>query len=811
MLNDLRYTFRALAKSPGFALTAIISIALAIGANSSIFSMADGLVLRPLPIADPSEVVTLRSQTPAGIFAEMSRRDFVDFRERNRSFDALVAYRLSQVGFAVEPDSQSRLRVGFFVTSNFFVALGVEPQLGRGFRPDEDEVPGRNAVIVLSHDLWKTDLAADPSVIGRSVRLNGLEFTVVGVAPESFTGMDPYLRPAFFVPAMMGPRVQVNAPDMLTNRSNRGFTVKGRLRPNVSVQAAAEEASAIAKSLAEMYPQTNRGFGATVRTEMQARLDFNPADAIIMAVFFALVVVVLVIACANVANLLLSRGQARAREIGIRLAIGASRTRIVRQLLAESLVIALAGGTLGLFIADYAVQMSSGIQIPGDLPIAIDIRLDQRVLYFTLVASVASALFFGLIPALQSTRADPASVMKAGGVNEIRRRFVGRYALVVVQIAGSLILLVAALQQYRGISATLIGTHGFRTDHRLAMTFDPTLIGYNGARTAEFFKSLSDRANVFPGIKSATLAYSTPLTTNMSFENVIPENFELPNGQESLLVAANTVDDRFFETLSVPILLGRGFQEADGQDAPPVTVVNQEFARQFLGTSPIGKRLRLPDSNGPWLQVIGVAGNGKYITIFEPVRPFIYLPFSQHPRRRMTLIAETQGDPASMAGPLEEMVRSMDANMPVWNVRTMDDIFEQRSVKVAQLMIGVVGSVGVMGLSMALVGLYAVVAYQVSRRRREIGIRMAIGAARVQVMKLILRQAAVMAIPGVLIGAVLSFAAAPAFTMGLDMPVLGPAAMSLIAIALLATTFLAAAIPARRASKIDPQEALRQE
>jgi predicted permease len=817
MLTDIRYSLRTLRQSPGFAFTAIISIALAIGANSAIFSMADALLLRPLPVPNSSQVVTLRARTPSGGFGGLSYSDYLDFREKGRSFDGLVAYNLVPVGFAVDSKTQPQLKMGFLASGNFFSILGVEPQLGRGFRPEEDQVPGRDTVIVLSHDLWKREFEANPSIIGKQIRLNGADFTVIGIAPESFTGMDQYVRPAFYVPAMTRPKLFPSS-DALTNRSARGFTVKGRLRPGVSMRAAADEASVLAKSLEQSYPNTNRAFGATVRTEFQDRLDSDPFDPMLVGLMSALVMIVLAIACANVANLMLSRGRARARELGVRLAIGASRGRIIRQLMVESLVIAVAAGILGLILADFAVELFSTIQTVGDVPVRLDFQLDHRVLYFTILVSVLSAVLFGLVPALQSTKTDLVSAIKAGEADLGRKRFFGRNALVVVQIAGSVVLLVAATQLYRGFTYALTHDYGFRTDHRITMRIDPTLAGYSRDQTGQIFKTMVERAREVPGVKSAALSFSLPLTTNARGQTVVPEGFQFPAGQERAEVLSDTVDDNFFAAFGVPIISGRGFLPTDRADSPFVVVVNAQFAQHYLGSDPIGKRIRLVDRENVWAQVVGVSVTGKHISVFEPPLDFVYLPLGQHRESRMTLIAETYRDPAALAGPLRETIRSINPNLPIFEVRTMDDVFQQRSVKVANVIIGTVGAIGVMGIVLALVGLYAVVAYQVSRRTREIGIRMAIGAARSDVMKLILKQASTISLIGVCIGLALSLLAARGVNAGLatsgagsELPLFHAAVFTLIPLALLATSVLAAAIPARRASRIDPQHALRQE
>ena len=818
MLKDIRYAFRALRQNPGFALTAIVSIAMAIGANSAIFALADGMLLRPLKVPNPSQVASLKTRTPTGNFGNFSYADFSDIREKNRSFESLVAYDFATVGLARDSATQPQLKVGFLVSGNFFSALRVEPQLGRGFLPDEDKVPGRDAVVVLSQDLWESDFGGDPQVIGRKIRLNGVDFVVIGVTAESFGGIEHMVRPAFYVPAMMGPSLAAGNERLLTDRSRHEFFVKGRLKPGVSIQAADAETAAIAKSLEQSYPATNRAFGAAVMTELRERMIFDAGDPELIELLSTLVIVVLAIACANVANLMLSRGRTRAREIAVRLAIGASRRRLVRQILVESVLIALAGGALGLIIAQLAVDVFSTIRIPSDLPLQFSFQLDYRVVAFTLLVSVASAILFGLVPALQATKSDLISNLKAGDSDEGRRRLLGRRSLVAVQVALSLVLLVAATQMYRGMEGRLTGNHGFRTDHRLTMRFAPANAGYTPAQAEQFYKTLLEKARNVSGVRSAALSASLPMTANIGAEVVFPEGYQFPAGQEGEQVLSEYVSDGYFETFGVPLLAGRGFLETDRAESPRVAVVNEAFARHYLGGNPIGKRIRIrSDQNGPWIEIVGMTVTGKHVTVFEPDFNFLYLPSSQRPRDRMTLIAETYTDPAAMAEPLRDMVHSIDANVPIFAVRTVDDVFNQRSVKVADMILGIVWTLGAMGLVLALVGLYAVVAYQVSRSTREIGIRVALGAERRQVMKLVLKHAATMAVTGVAIGTALCVAgnrvlASSLATIGAaDLMPQNLPVFTTVIIALLATSFAASAIPAWRAARVDPMQALRQE
>ncbi len=812
MLKDLLYAFRALRHRPGFALTAILSIALGIGATSSVFSFADGLLLRPLPVPHASEVVALRARTPSGDLDSESWRDYADFRDRNRSFGGLAAYEETTFGFAPNNRVQPQMKGGYLVSGNFFRVLEVEPRLGRGFRPEEDRVPGRDAVVVLGYDFWRTEFASDPSSIGRHVYLNGIDFTIVGVAQQGFTGMDQYTRPSFFLPAMMGPKLLEANRDLLTDRSARVFSVAGRLKPGVSIHSANGEVTALAKALEASYPETNRAIGAAVQTEIQKRMDVDPGAAVISGLMFSVVVVVLAISCANVANLMLSRGRSRSREIAVRLAIGASRFHLVRQLMAESFLVAFAGGALGLLMARSFVDVASSIRIPGDVPIELSFQLDARALWFTAAVSLASALLFGLLPALQSTRTDLVPTLKASAADPRRKRLLGQSGLVVAQVAGSLVLLIAAAQILHGFSHERTQNPGFRTDHVLMLTLDPSLVRYIPARAERFYRTLAERAGRVSGVESAALATTFPLSTSMDFwESVIPEGYRFPRGQEATMAWMSAVDENLFKTLAIPVVRGRGFLPTDRADSPPVAVVNEFFARRYLGANPLGKRVRIGSNRGPWIEVVGVTATGEYFTgtAIEPPTEAVFMPFAQRPRPRMTLLVHTLGDPAALAAPMRDVVRSIDPNMPVFGVRTMRDFFEQRSVRVLEVITGTAASFALIGLALALVGLYAVVAWHVASKTREIGIRMAIGADPANVVTMVLKRTSAMSILGVAIGLALGIPASRALSGAI--PPLQPMLFVLIPVGLLLTSLLAGAIPARRAARIDPMEALRQE
>lgn len=814
MINDLRYALRTLRQNPGFALVAIVSLALGIGANTAIFSFADALLLRPLPVPQPSRVVSLVSQLRGEGLDRLSYKDYIDFRNKSRSFEGLAGYELVRVGFATSKDALPQMKAGFLASGNFFRVLEVEPELGRGFRPEEDQAPGRDAVAVISHDLWKTEFASNRDAIGKTVFLNGISFTIIGVAPERFTGLDQYFRPALFVPLMMSPRLAGSGQqNMLERRDDRGVMVKGRLKAGVGIAEANAEAAVIAKQLERAYPETNRNWSVTARTEFQLRVDQSPYDALLVGFIVALVAVVLLIACANVANLSLSRGRARAREMAVRLAIGAGRGRLLRQLLTESMVIAALGGALGLLLAQAGVDTFSQFKIPSEIPLTIEARLDLRVALYALLASMASAVLFGLAPALQATKADLVVALKSGveGVSR-RSRLLGRNALVIAQVAGSLLLLVCASQLFRATSFLLSSPPGFRADHILAASFDPTVMRYTPAQAQDFYQRLVERARVLPGVKSAALSRLMPLSNFPIIEAVVPEGFELPPGKESVSVMTNTVSDGYFETMNVPILRGRAFQATDRADSPRVAIVNEQFARKYYANqNPVGKRFQLGGRNGPWVEVVGVARQSRYSFLGEPPQEFLYLPFAQNPQPQMTLLAQSRGDSAALAGPIRALVRSLDPHQPVNTLRTMEEYFDQRARKVLTLLTQMVGAMGLLGLALAMVGLYGLMTYSVSRRMREIGIRMAIGADRVSVMSMVLKQGFLLSGIGVVIGLLLSLSLSRALTMGVGLPSFDVTMLVLVPMALLAVAMLGAYVPARRASLVDPIRVLRQD
>jgi predicted permease len=822
--QDLKYGGRMLLSSPVFTIVSVLSLAIGIGANTAVFSFADALLLRPLPVARPGEVMTVGSTASLDALNATSLvssyPDYVDIRRHSNSFEGLAAFSYVAAGFKSDPKAPPRLKMGMLISDNLMPLMGVEPSVGRGFASEEHRVPDRDAVIVLGATLWEQEFGSDAAVLGRTVSINGHDFTVIGVAPASFTGMNQYVRSDFFVPLMMSARVLSDArAGSLQARDVRNLTLKGRLKSGVSQTQAQTELTAIAANLAREHPDTNKNRGLVIRTELQARMAQSPPDATLIGMLSTLALAVLFVACANVAGLLTSRAPARAREMALRVAVGAKRSRLVTQLVIESLLVALLGGLLGLAIGYAGMTLFRQIQLPTDLPITLSFQMDRRALLFSLIVAMVSAVLFGLVPAVQATRTDLTALMKAGdAVAPKRRRRWGRAVLVGGQVAVSVVLLVVATFMYRGFREQLAGGPGFRVDHLLMMGFDTTLMRYSNEQSQQFFQQLADRALAVPGVANVTMTTAIPMANDsLDFVTIAPEGFQFPEGRENATVLASRVDERYFDTFAIPLVNGRNFTVDDDPDAPRVAIVNEQLARHYWpDQDPLGKRFRLADRDKTWVEIVGVARTAKYLFIAEPPTDFVYLPYRQRvPQpQRLLMVTQSAGDPTALVGPLRDVVRGLDANQPIFNVRTMAEFYRMRAVAIFNVLITTVGSMGVMGLGLAIVGLYGLVAYAATRRTKEIGIRMAVGADRKAVLRMVLRQGMALALVGLVLGLVASIAAgrmlSAAFVQG------GESRTDLLALVIvtpivLAITFLAAYIPAARAAGINPIQALRHE
>ncbi|HXI42435.1 MAG TPA: ABC transporter permease [Bryobacteraceae bacterium] len=810
---DIRYALRALGRQPAFVAVAVLSLALAIGANSAIFSFADALLLRPLPVRNPAELFDVTSTTPDNPFEGMSFPDYRDLRARNRSFSGLAAYRLTTLAVAANPTAPAQMRFAALVSDNYFPVAGVTPAAGRAFLPDEASSSAQ-PVVMLSYDFWQQSYAGAQSAMGSTVRLNGIVFTIAGVAPAAFTGLDRFALPSLFVPLGMSQRLDGEMADPLEDRGRHDLVVKGRLSAGSTLESARAELAIFGAALEREYAKTNRNRHMSVRTELQRRIQQTPQLLAPVKMLMGLVGLILIIACSNVANLLLARARARSREIAIRLSIGAGRRRVVRQLMTESLILAMAGGAAGLFAAYGGIRLLDTLSVPSDPPFVLGVRLDWRVVEFSLLVALASCLFFGLVPAWQTARADFVSALKAGGEGVSGKgRTVGRDVLVAGQIALAMVVLIAAGMFLAGFRNMLVKPPEFRTDHLISLDTAPAVVHYSPEQTKAFYRRLVDLVRTMPGVAGVAMTEALPLSPAQTVATVVPEGYQFPKGRETEIVFGAAVDARYFSTMNVEITRGRAFTEDDRAGSRRVAIVNQQFAKTYWpGQDPIGKRMRLDSAAGPVAEVVGVAKTGHYLAVNETPASFAYVPYEQNPRSRMTLIVQSADNPAALAAPLRDAVRSIDGNVPVFNLRTVATLYESRATGTWLQFFQMVGTMGFIGLALATTGIYGLIAYTVSRRVKEFGIRVAIGASRRDVGWLVERRGLILAGVGILAGGALTAAAAP--LLAASFPGLGlssPVVYAIVPLVLLMVSAVASYVPARRAAGLDPLRALRNE
>ncbi len=805
--TDIRYGLRMLAANPGFTAVAILSLAIGIGANTSMFSFVDALLLRPLSVPHSSEIVRVTSTSKSEPYGRLSYLDYLDLSKQARTLSGLLGCTQLPVGFSSDPKLPSRLKLALGASTNFFDVLGVPLTLGRGFRPDEDRRP----VAIISDRLWESEFARDPSVLGRTVSVSKIQFTIVGVAPKDFAGLDLMVHEDLYIPLGMDGELAPKDQEDFERRDRLSVNAYGRLAQGSTAQQAQAELQGIARNLEKAYPDANRGRGVLVMPEVRARLAMDSDDTLELSLLLAIAGLVLLIACANVANLLLARARARAREIAIRLAIGASRRRLFQQLLTESLLLATLGGAVALLLTLFSIDFFASVRLPTTLPLRIIARPDLRVLLFAGAVTLVSSVIFGLLPALHALRSDVNTIIKAGDTapSGKRRRFQGRSVLVAVQIGVSMMLLVVSGLLVKDFFAFAATQAGFRIDHVLVLGVDPQLARYTDSQGWAFFEQLIERVRALPGVRSVALAQHIPLGFSSSSRDVVVEGFEMPPGQRSIPVLSNIVSGDYFSLMRIPIVQGRAFDRSDTLSSTAVAIVNQAMAQKYWpNRNPIGGRIQVNGTQ--MLQVVGIAKTIKYRDPTERPIPFLYMPLSQQYSSFITLHVETTDDPAAMAAPVLATIRSLDPGMPVSDVQTLEHFFKEGALFGTRLIMQVVAAIGLLGLLLAVSGLYSVIAFSVSRRTREIGIRMAIGADSGNVARLVLRQGLTLTLIGMAIGLALALAASRLLASLLThVSSRDPVVYVLAPALLIAISLLACYVPARRAARVDPMEALR--
>jgi predicted permease len=808
--GNLRHAVRQLIAQPAFTTIAVLSLALGFGANVTLFTYVDALFLQPFPAARPAELAALYTTDPdfPGLL-DSSYRNLRDLRTERAVFSGLAVSLPVRVTLRTAGGDAERL-AGEIVSSDYFAVLGVRPALGRTFVPHDDELLGAHPEAVLSHGLWERRFAADRAIVGRQVSLNGRAFTVVGVAAKGFRGARPLLDPGFWLPLSMRQGI-VGEPqiDWFKERNALMLSAVARLAPGVGERQAAAALTTLAAGLRREYPDDNKARGFTLLPLAKATLNPNVRGRVVLAGWLLMTMagLVLALACANVANLLIARSLARRRDTAVRMALGASRARLIRQLLVENLLLALLGGGAGMLFAAWGRRLLWLFR-PQGMPDDLGLSFDWRVLAFALALILATAVLCGLAPVAQTVSADVLGALKNQAA--AARRMGGRGALVVAQIALSLLLLIGTGLFLRNLRQAQAISPGFAAERLLVLSVNPGAEGYGDQRGLDFCLRAAERVAALPGVSAAVLGANRPLERGLGGRLLIAGR-QSPSRQDGAGVRTTGVGPGFFAVAGIRVLRGRPFTAADRDSAPPVAIINQTLARQFWpGAEPLGSRISFVGTKGT-LEVVGVVADAKYGALGEPPQGYVYLPLLQTFGGEATLWVRTEKDPARLLDSVRRAVHDLDTNLPITGVRTVPDILAQ-SLWAPRAAAAILTLFGLLGLVLAALGTYSVMSYAVERRRREIGIRMALGARRAAVLGRVLRQGLTLAACGLLLGLLAAAATArfiASFLYGMspfDAPTFAAAVTTLAAVALVATL-----VPARRATGVDPRIALRAE
>jgi len=821
-LADIRFALRWLRKSPGFTMVAVASLAIGIGVNTALFTIVDALLFKPLPVAAADRLVDLFTSDSTGTvqFSTSSYPDYLDLQARNEVFDGIVGY--SPMLAALNLDNRSRLAMGEIVTGNYFQVLGVPAAVGRTILPEDDR-PAADRVVMVSHRYWTRELGSAPDVLGRLVRIRGVAYAIVGVAPAAFNGMVPVLSPELWMPVSasldvepVGMHDAVPSPSgttRLDRRADRWLFMRARLKPGRLIEDARANLTVLMSQIEAANPVTNKGR----RLSFKATRDvhFHPAaDPIVVPIAAGLMIVVglvLLIACANVASMLLARASARQREIGIRLAIGASRGRLIRQLVTEAILISLLGAIAGTLLAWWMTSLAAALSLPLPIPLAVDLRIDARVLAFTLAATCLAGLLAGVAPGVHASKPNLVADLRGDtqGSRASGWRWTLRDALVTGQMAVTALLLVVAALLTRSLIAAERTNVGFAVNRLAIVSTDTAMLRYPEARGRQFYDQALAKVSAIAGVESAALATRVPLQVNANRWEIWIPGRDRP-GDHGDTVEVTTVSTGYFKTMGVAIVEGRAFSDDDRPGTPYVAVVNETLVRRFWpGQSAIGKVFHTRGGEGPPFQIVGVAADHKVLTVSEAPTPFLHVARSQRPSSYSAIIARTRGDASALLRDMRRELLSLEPNLVFVENQTME---AEVDATLLPMRAGawLVTAVGLVAMLLAAIGLYGVIAYSVSRRTREIGIRMALGARPGTVVGLVMRQGLFVAGVGLLAGCLLAAAAARAIAGTLyGITASDPWSWLAAALVLVSVSALANLVPAWRAAHVDPSEALR--
>jgi putative ABC transport system permease protein len=812
LLQDLRFGLRTLLKNPGVSAVAIITLALGTGANSAIFSVVNAVVLRPLPYENPDRLVLIWGKNSTTARDPLSVPDFLDYRNQNQVFSQMAGFAYDDFNLSAGDDPEHVQ--GTMVSANYFSVLGTNLSQGTTFRPEDDQ-PGASRVVIVGNGLWKRRFGSDPNFVGQTILLNGASFTVVGVAPQTFQSPIPEDNPQLWVPLSLegGDRLRVPSyvnPAKLSIRTNRFLIGIARLKPGVTAKRAQADLETIAGQLEQQYRDTNAAVSTSV-VPLREHIIGTIESALM--VLLAAVGFVLLIACANVANLLLARAAARRKEIAIRTALGAGRLRLIRQLLTESILLAVVGGALGLLLAYGEIRLLLGLNL-ANIPRLNEIDIDNRVLGFTFLIAILTGIVFGLAPALQASKTDLNETLKegargsTGGLSRQRTRSL----LVISEVALTVLLLIAAGLMLKSFYSLQKVKPGFDPTNTLTMTINLPATKYTDDHQIQgFYEQALNGVSLLPGVQSVGAVTSLPLTTTLSeVRRFAVEGRSPASPSEVLRANISRISHSYFTAMRIPLLKGRYFTEQDRDKSPPVVIVNETMVNRFWpDEDPVGKRLTIPSLGADPREVVGVVADVKHSSLNAESGLEIYVPSLQKPLTIMALVVHTTSDPLLMTGAVRGAIQAVDRNQPVYDVKTMEQVVSE-SVSQPRLYTLLLGIFATLALVLAAVGIYGVMNYSVAQRTHEIGIRMALGAQRGDILRMVVGQGMLLALVGIVVGLVAAFLLTRVMeTLLFGVSTRDLATFFIIPLVLAAVAFLSSYIPARRATRVDPMVALR--
>ena len=818
--QDLKFGARMLARNPGFTLIAIITLALGIGVNTAVFSMVNYLILRPMPVRDPSQIVVLTFRQKNGpTQGQFSVQEYRDIRDQTGGvFSGTAGYMFGGDGLSV--DGKPQETATFYVTGNFFSVIGLQPALGRFFKPSEGDVAGADGLIVLTYSCWQNRFGGDQNIIGKPATLDGRPVTIIGVGPKGFTGIFPVLATEAFLPLGFAP-AGAYPSDFMTNRGSRLIGVLARMQDGGSLNQAQAQLAVVAERMRTQYPDVDKDMSLHAYPELETRAppDSPNAVKIISSLFLSLTAIVLLLACVNVANLLLVRATAREREMAIRAALGARRARMIMQLLTESLILALAGGALGVLLGNWGASALGSLALKIGQGMPVDFPFDWRVFAYSLSAAVLTGIIVGIVPAIRASQGDLNKVLHEGGRGVVGAKSRLRNALVVVQVAGSLMLLIVAALFTRSLFRVQHQNFGFEPRQVLDFGLNPAEVGDDDAQGIQFYKTLLDRVRALPGVESASLANFAPMGYVSNSDPLTIDGYQLPEGQPNPVVQWNAVAPDYFKTMRITLHGGREFTDADNQDAAYVAVVSEGMARKYWpNQDPIGRVFRIGSDMKHDVRIVGVAqdirNHGMPRGLAGAIDPFFYMPLLQHYEFNSleVLHVRAAAPPGTMIPEIEREIQTLSPQMPISRVGPLTEaIYTLDGLLIYELGAWLAAILGGLGLILAVVGVYGVVSFSAQQQTHEIGVRMALGAQPKEILQMVFRHGMGIVVAGVAFGLAGAFAAAHLVGSFLAVSAMDPPTYMAVSFALALSALAACYVPARRAMRVDPMNALRYE